>query len=184
MASLVALMLVMTMLSGVALGDDDLALACKDALVSLSPCLEFITGGSSTPTSSCCLQLHAIVESQPWCLCVGLKGNGAEIGVPINDTRAESLPRICRVKTQPVSECNKLPAGLNLSDLPSNASTPKGSVNPNNTTLPKLPTIPSAGTGPKSDSKNTSNGSMIEFPFHITLFLLFITSSVYANIAI
>ncbi|XP_021762685.1 non-specific lipid-transfer protein-like protein At2g13820 [Chenopodium quinoa] len=164
MASLVALVLVITMLSGVALGDD-YALACKDALVSLSPCLDFITGSSSTPTSSCCLQLHAIVQSQPWCLCVGLKGNGSEIGLPVNKTKAESLPRVCHVKTQPVSECNKLPAGLSLSAFPSNASKPEG-------------------TGPKSDSKNTSNGSMTEFQIHFTLFLLFITLSVSADIAI
>ncbi|AES62256.1 putative bifunctional inhibitor/plant lipid transfer protein/seed storage helical [Medicago truncatula] len=40
---------------------------CTNVLVNLSPCLDYITGKSSTPTSGCCTQLANVVKSQRLC---------------------------------------------------------------------------------------------------------------------
>ncbi|KVI03905.1 Bifunctional inhibitor/plant lipid transfer protein/seed storage helical domain-containing protein [Cynara cardunculus var. scolymus] len=50
---------------------------CTSALMGMSSCLNFITGNSSTPASSCCSQLANMVRSQPQCLCQALSGSGS-----------------------------------------------------------------------------------------------------------
>ncbi|KAL6978551.1 Non-specific lipid transfer protein GPI-anchored 5 [Sarracenia purpurea var. burkii] len=79
---------------------------CTTALVGLAPCLNFVTGNSSTPSSSCCSQLSSVVQSQPRCLCSLLNGGSASLGVTVNQTLALALPGACNVKTPPVSQCN------------------------------------------------------------------------------
>ncbi|PWA85975.1 non-specific lipid transfer protein GPI-anchored 2 [Artemisia annua] len=80
---------------------------CTTALISLSPCLAFVTSNSpSTPSSSCCSQLSNVVKSQPQCLCSLLNGGGPNLGISINQTAALSLPGACNVQTPPVSQCN------------------------------------------------------------------------------
>lgn len=79
---------------------------CTRALMSISPCLNYVNGNSSTPSSSCCSQLSNIVQSQPRCLCSLLNGSGASLGVTVNQTLALALPGACNVQTPPVSQCN------------------------------------------------------------------------------
>lgn len=80
--------------------------SCTSALVNLSPCLNFITGNSSTPSSGCCTQLSSVVRSQPQCLCQVLNGGGSSLGVTINQTQALALPGACNVRTPPITQCN------------------------------------------------------------------------------
>ena len=80
--------------------------SCTNVLVSLSPCLNYITGNSSTPSSGCCSQLASVVRSQPQCLCQVLSGGGSSLGININQTQALALPTACNVQTPPVSQCN------------------------------------------------------------------------------
>ncbi|KAL5541534.1 hypothetical protein UlMin_009244 [Ulmus minor] len=80
--------------------------SCTNVLISMSPCLNYVTGSSSTPSSSCCSQLAGVVQRQPQCLCVALNGGGAGLGISINRTLALALPGACNVKTPPVSRCN------------------------------------------------------------------------------
>ncbi|KAJ0111710.1 hypothetical protein Patl1_03336 [Pistacia atlantica] len=47
---------------------------CNDVLTSMAPCLNFLTGNSSTPSNSCCSQLGAVAKSSPDCLCAALNG--------------------------------------------------------------------------------------------------------------
>ena len=79
---------------------------CTSTLVSLMPCLGFITGNSSTPSSSCCSQLASVVQASPRCLCLVMNGTGPMFGIPINQTLALALPNACNVQTPPVSQCN------------------------------------------------------------------------------
>ena len=79
---------------------------CTSALISLSPCLNYIQGNSSTPSSSCCSQLASVVRSSPQCLCTVLNGGGSSLGITINQTQALALPSACNVQTPPVSQCN------------------------------------------------------------------------------
>lgn len=80
--------------------------SCTNVLVSLSPCLNYITGNSSTPSSGCCSQLASVVRSQPQCLCQVLSGGGSSLGLNINQTQALALPGACEVQTPPTSQCN------------------------------------------------------------------------------
>ena len=79
---------------------------CTSVLIGLSPCLNYITGNSSTPSSSCCSQLANVAQSQPNCLCAAVNNGGAGLGIAINKTLALGLPEECNVKTPPVSQCN------------------------------------------------------------------------------
>ncbi|CAN1766139.1 Non-specific lipid transfer protein GPI-anchored 5 [Linum perenne] len=79
---------------------------CSSTLVSLSPCLNYITGNSSSPSSSCCAQLSTVVKSQPACLCQVINGGGGGLGINVNQTQALALPGACKVQTPPTSQCN------------------------------------------------------------------------------
>ncbi|KAL4588154.1 hypothetical protein LXL04_001034 [Taraxacum kok-saghyz] len=111
---------------------------CTSALMGMSPCLNFITGNISTPSSSCCSQLGNLVQSQPQCLCSVLNGNGINLGISINRTLALALPGACNVQTPPVSQCNAS-NGPGTSSTPSPSSSPEGSTNEPDI-LPESPT--------------------------------------------
>lgn len=80
--------------------------SCNNALVSLAPCLTYITGNSTTPSSSCCQQLGTVIQSEPQCLCMVINGDGAGMGINVNQTRALALPGACNLRTPPLSQCN------------------------------------------------------------------------------
>ncbi|KAK1262603.1 hypothetical protein QJS04_geneDACA021144 [Acorus gramineus] len=79
---------------------------CTMAIIGLAPCLNYITGNTSTPASSCCSQLTSVVQSNPRCLCSLLNGGGSSFGINVNQTLALALPGACNVQTPPVSQCN------------------------------------------------------------------------------
>lgn len=80
--------------------------SCTNVLISMSPCLNFITGNSSTPSSQCCTQLANVVRTSPQCLCEVLNGGGSSLGININQTQALALPAACNVQTPSISRCN------------------------------------------------------------------------------
>nr|CAB3493606.1 unnamed protein product [Digitaria exilis] len=86
-------------------GSDD----CTSALVSLSPCMDYISGnGTSSPSASCCSELKTVVQSKPQCLCAAIGGGSSSSlgGVTIDRDRALGLPAACNVQTPPTSQCN------------------------------------------------------------------------------
>ncbi|CAJ2630209.1 unnamed protein product [Trifolium pratense] len=88
---------------------------CMNELVGLSPCLDYVTGNSSTPTSTCCIQLASVVKSQPICLCLIVDDDsGSSLGIKVNHTLALALPSVCNVQTPPPSLCKTAdsPAGV------------------------------------------------------------------------
>ncbi|XP_057771664.1 non-specific lipid transfer protein GPI-anchored 5-like [Salvia miltiorrhiza] len=85
---------------------------CTNVLISMSPCLNYISGNSSSPSAGCCSQLRTVVGSQPECLCEVLNGGGSNLGLNINQTQALALPAACTVQTPPLARCNAAsPAG-------------------------------------------------------------------------
>ncbi|PUZ68587.1 hypothetical protein GQ55_2G040400 [Panicum hallii var. hallii] len=84
---------------------------CTSVLVSLSPCLNYISGNESAAPASCCTQLGKVVQSDPQCLCVALSADPASLGLSVNRTRALGLPAACNVKTPDVSNCKGAGAG-------------------------------------------------------------------------
>ncbi|KAJ6725996.1 BIFUNCTIONAL INHIBITOR/LIPID-TRANSFER PROTEIN/SEED STORAGE 2S ALBUMIN SUPERFAMILY PROTEIN [Salix purpurea] len=153
-------MVLVTMLCARAMAQSD----CTSVLISLSPCLNYITGNSSTPSSQCCTQLASVVRSSPQCLCQVLNGGGASLGINVNQTQAIALPGACKVQTPPISSCNGA----------SPAASPAGA--------PEAPSSPS-GTGsktvPSTQTDGTSGASSIKFSIPLLL-LLFSASYVSA----
>ncbi|PSS01429.1 Non-specific lipid-transfer protein-like protein [Actinidia chinensis var. chinensis] len=134
---------------------------CTSALISMSPCLNYITGNSSTPSSGCCQQLASVVRSQPQCLCEAVNGGGSSMGIKVNQTQALALPGACNVQTPSISRCNA------ASPVDSPARTTQA---PN--------TIPS-GTGSKtvpSTEDGSSDASSARMTVPLLFFLLFIAS--------
>ncbi|KAK6117182.1 hypothetical protein DH2020_049061 [Rehmannia glutinosa] len=97
-----ALILVTMLWAGAAAQSSD----CTNVLISMSPCLNYISGNSSAPSPACCTQLRTVVGSQPQCLCQVLNGGGSNLGLNINQTQALALPGACNVQTPPTSQCN------------------------------------------------------------------------------
>ncbi|KAK4587367.1 hypothetical protein RGQ29_024181 [Quercus rubra] len=128
--------------------------SCTNVIISMSPCLNYITGNTSTPSSGCCSQLASVVRSQPQCLCQVLNGGSTSLGININQTQALALPGACNVQTPPLSSCN--------SASPSNS--PAGS-----------PTSSDSGSGSKtvpSTEGSTSAGSSINLSTSHLFFLI------------
>ncbi|CAI9785679.1 unnamed protein product [Fraxinus pennsylvanica] len=157
---------------------------CTTALVGLSPCLNYVSGNSSTPSSSCCSQLSSVVKSQPQCLCSLLNGGGASsLGITINQTLALALPKVCNVQTPPVSRCTDANGGTTSAATP--ASSPAESPADSFGETPDVPTMPSdsdipSGTGsktvPKTDGASVG-GSNINAPFNFVGTLLIVALS-------
>ncbi|XVF32547.1 hypothetical protein REPUB_Repub17cG0091700 [Reevesia pubescens] len=151
---------------------------CTSALLGLAPCLNYITGNSTTPTSSCCSQLSSLVQSQPQCLCSALNGGGSSLGITINQTQALSLPGACNVQTPPVSRCNAAngPAAPPVSSAisPSADSSDETPDTPDTSSMPSIP----SGTGSKTagSTSNATYASIMRRPLIHTLFTLFIAS--------
>ncbi|KAK4587362.1 hypothetical protein RGQ29_024178 [Quercus rubra] len=121
--------------------------SCSNVIISMSPCLNYITGNSSTPSSSCCSQLASVVRSQPQCLCQVLNGGGASLGININQTLALALPGACNVQTPPISRCNA---------AASPAASPAGSTESSNTT----PSGSGSKTVPSTEGSSSAGNSI------------------------
>ncbi|XP_020258245.1 non-specific lipid transfer protein GPI-anchored 2-like, partial [Asparagus officinalis] len=93
--------------------------SCPPPMVSLQPCLGFITGNSSSnPPPQCCTQLASMVQSQAQCLCQVLS-LAPQLPLPVNRTQAVTLPGACNIQVPPLSQCN-------AQSGPSTPTTPSG----------------------------------------------------------
>ncbi|KAH9617707.1 hypothetical protein KSS87_017213 [Heliosperma pusillum] len=144
---------------------------CTSVLVSMSSCLTYITGSSSTPAASCCSTLASVVKSQPECLCAALSsGAASSLGVSINQTRALELPASCNVQTPPVSKCNgpaSATTGTGVAAAP--ADSPTGVPG----ATPEVPSadIPSV-TGSKTVPGSASDGSIVKSSLGLMAFVV------------
>ncbi|XWS53960.1 hypothetical protein CRYUN_Cryun10bG0045700 [Craigia yunnanensis] len=137
---------------------------CTSVLISLSPCLNYISGNSSTPSQQCCTQLANVVRSSPQCLCEVLNGGGASLGITINQTQALALPGSCNVQTPPISSCNAA--------SPAPADSPVGS--PESRSI--IPTGGGSKTVPSTQEGGSSDGSTTKLSLSLLILLLFATS--------
>ncbi|XP_055830736.1 non-specific lipid transfer protein GPI-anchored 5-like [Solanum dulcamara] len=149
---------------------------CMTTLVGLSPCLNYVSGNSSTPSSSCCSSLSSVVQSNPQCLCALINGGGSNLGIAINQTLALGLPSACNLQTPPLSRCNAANGPTASAAVP--ASSPVGSTTPSDSSneIPATPgatgskTVPSTPGSPSSSSNSKVSISLVGF-------LLFVASS-------
>ncbi|XWS53959.1 hypothetical protein CRYUN_Cryun10bG0045600 [Craigia yunnanensis] len=121
---------------------------CTSVLITMAPCLNYVTGSSPTPSASCCSQLANVVQSQPRCLCMVLNGGGASLGVSINQTLALALPALCNVKTPPVSKCNA-------------ADGPATAISPSDSPAASPQSLPGSSSDDTPNSSSTSAQLMI-----------------------
>ncbi|CAL9138309.1 unnamed protein product [Musa acuminata var. zebrina] len=149
---------------------------CTTAIISLAPCLSYITGNSSTPSSSCCSQLASVVKSQPACLCSVLNGGASSFGITVNQTRALAMPAACKVQTPPVSECNSVAGGPAKSPTSSPAA-PETPANP----APATPSSPRAEGGSKATPATASYGTSYTPTRSLMLSILFLAASVFST---
>lgn len=88
---------------------------CMPELVSLSPCMDYMSGNASTPDGPCCTALSGMLRSSPGCLCtVVLGATPASLGVAVDGDRVSQLPVACKVQAPPASQCNGKPALVQL----------------------------------------------------------------------
>ncbi|XP_057472935.1 non-specific lipid transfer protein GPI-anchored 5-like [Actinidia eriantha] len=130
--------------------------SCTSVLISLSPCLNYITGNSSIPSSGCCTQLANVVGSQPECLCEVIN-DSSSLGIDINRTQALTLPNACNVETPPISRCNA------TSPTASPTGTPGSSSGSGSKTVP-------------STGGDSSDGNSTKLLFSLLVFLIFVAS--------
>ncbi|CAM8960211.1 unnamed protein product [Rhodiola kirilowii] len=173
--------LIVVVLVGILCGGVMAQSSCTSVLLKLSPCLNFITGNSSIPSSSCCTQLVGVVQSQPLCLCTVL-GGGSILGITINQTRALELPGTCNVKTPPVSQCNSAADEPATSPVGSPIGSPSASP-PDSTGddmpadhNPVIPSDPSSGSG--SALSPSANGSNNDNSLNLSIYTLIFVLSV------
>ncbi|XP_060178094.1 non-specific lipid transfer protein GPI-anchored 5-like [Lycium barbarum] len=129
-----AIFVVMALFSMQVTGQSD---NCQQVIVGLAPCLQYIQGNATTPSSGCCTQLATIVKNQPQCLCQVINGGAASsLGINVNQTQAMALPKACNIQTPSVSLCKATtPSGS--AGSPSGGSKGQPSGNSGNTV--KLP---------------------------------------------
>ncbi|KAI0501225.1 hypothetical protein KFK09_016168 [Dendrobium nobile] len=135
---------------------------CTTALIGLAPCLSYISGNSSTPSSSCCSQLASVVQAQAQCLCTVLNGGGSIVGISINQTQALALPGACKVQTPPASQCKAGAGGSSSTPAKSPSAAPTTPTTPSTTPsdTPAAPTGSPSGNGSKSTNGDSSDGRM------------------------
>ncbi|KAJ4809438.1 Bifunctional inhibitor/lipid-transfer protein/seed storage 2S albumin superfamily protein [Rhynchospora pubera] len=178
---------------------------CMTTIVSLSSCLNYITGNSSTPSSSCCSTLSSVVKNEPQCLCVLLNGGASSLGVTINTTKALELPPACKVQTPPVSLCKKnaiifLPSfwtkenwrrsnfRIKMSSLQNSLGAPaaapsastetpsSGSTPSSTSSTPSVPSASTAGSKTTPSTTGESSDSMSNKSAVISIFFLAISA--------
>ncbi|XP_062212660.1 non-specific lipid transfer protein GPI-anchored 5-like [Phragmites australis] len=124
---------------------------CMPELVSLSPCMDYMSGNATTPDAPCCSALSGMLRSSPSCLCMVLGGTAASLGVAIDSARALKLPGACRVQAPPASQCNAVGA-----PVPSPAA---GTTTPDAPATPSDANVTPAGSRSKATPTSTTQYS-------------------------
>ncbi|KAK6120071.1 hypothetical protein DH2020_046201 [Rehmannia glutinosa] len=149
--------------------------SCSSTLLSLASCVNYVTGNTTVPSSSCCTSLASVVQSQHQCLCPLLNGAGSSFGISVNQTLALALPAVCNVQTPPVSQCNGGANGPATAPAPSPLSSPTDGSNepadddPTTTPVPSIPSVPTT-------NGNTSGGSSVASSIRLSAFALLIAA--------
>ncbi|KAG6438299.1 hypothetical protein SASPL_103236 [Salvia splendens] len=136
---------------------------CTVALMSLSPCLNYVSGNSSDPSSSCCSSLSSVVDSQPQCLCTLLKGGGSSLGITVNQTLALALPGVCKVQTPPMSRCDDVNGSPTSAPAPGDALSGSPDETVDDPTTPSVTDTPSGAgskTVPRADGSSNSGSNV------------------------
>ncbi|KAL7172413.1 hypothetical protein ACSBR2_031996 [Camellia fascicularis] len=170
-----------------------LSTPCTTSMVSnFTPCLNFITGSSSSgvsPTAGCCDAVKSLMSGSMDCACLIVTGN-VPFSLPINRTLAISLPQACKSSGGLPLQCKgPVQFGPTSSPLSPDASAPfsptaskaaeMASPPVDDTTTPASPPVslvaPKATPGIRPvvtpTSISASNPSYIHSPFVLLVFI-------------
>ncbi|XP_078149523.1 uncharacterized protein LOC144544863 [Carex rostrata] len=128
----------------------------SSAVTSLAPCVGYLIGNTSSPSTGCCDLVTSLLTSQTPCLCSMLKSGLGPLGFVFNQTQAMSLPSICNMPTNPCTDASSPTAEPATPSVPTTASpsegepaTPVTAQTPGAAVTPPVSTVPS-GTGVKA----------------------------------
>ena len=79
---------------------------CMPELVSLNPCMDYMSGNATAPDGPCCSAVSGMLRASPSCLCMVVGGTAATLGVAVDGDRALRLPAACQVQAPPASQCD------------------------------------------------------------------------------
>ncbi|KAG8473427.1 hypothetical protein CXB51_035610 [Gossypium anomalum] len=79
---------------------------CTFLFINMADCLSFVASGSqvSKPEGNCCSGLKTVLDTNGECLCEAFK-TSASLGVPLNLTKAFTLPALCKISASSVPKC-------------------------------------------------------------------------------
>ncbi|ONM19278.1 Protease inhibitor/seed storage/LTP family protein [Zea mays] len=104
--------------------------ACLPAQATLSPCVSYLIGNSSSPPTECCAQIRAMFQSQAPCLCAALASAGP--AQQLGSALGQLLPTSCDLPADACSAgtTSAAPAGP-ASGTTSAAEPPAAATEPN-----------------------------------------------------
>ncbi|GLJ33950.1 hypothetical protein SUGI_0682970 [Cryptomeria japonica] len=105
--SFISAMAVIVILAGAGISDVA-GQSCFNAALSLTPCLNYITGSSNgspggSPTKQCCDAVGVVLNGGVECFCQVITTSNP-LGF-INRTLALNVPGLCRIRTEPLNQC-------------------------------------------------------------------------------
>ncbi|XP_010530168.1 PREDICTED: non-specific lipid-transfer protein-like protein At2g13820 [Tarenaya hassleriana] len=151
---------------------------CSTIIFNMADCLSFISEGSTDPkpTKSCCDGMNSVLEYNPKCICAGLD-SGRQMGIQLNNTRAVSMPSLCKATITPpdcgIASAGPSPSSPNASPSAPTPSTPPSAEAPGGSeAVPEAPTpapVTEETTTPPSSAARTMSVSVL-FLVAMTLF--------------
>ncbi|XP_051230501.1 uncharacterized protein [Lolium perenne] len=112
--------------------------SCPPVQASLSPCVSYFIGNSSSPSDACCTQMQAMFQSQAPCLCAAVAAVPSQLGSVIG----QILPTACNL---PPNACSAVTGT-------SGSAPAGGSTAPSSGTPTDAAAAPVADTNPATPS--------------------------------
>ncbi|KAK5770381.1 non-specific lipid transfer protein GPI-anchored 31 [Gossypium arboreum] len=141
---------------------------CTFLFINMADCLSFVSSGSqvSKPEGNCCSGLKTVLDTNGECLCEAFK-TSASLGVPLNLTKAFTLPALCKISASSVPKCalSLTPAGAPGVQPSTSAGAPKTVSRGGRAVQP-----PPASSGSGSPLLSVSIGSLF-IGFIVMLFI-------------
>ncbi|KAI4998725.1 non-specific lipid transfer protein GPI-anchored 15-like [Hordeum vulgare subsp. vulgare] len=96
--------------------------SCPPVQASLSPCVSYFIGNSSSPSDACCGQMKAMFQSQAPCLCAAVAAVPSQLGSVVGQV----LPNACNL---PPNACSAV-TGTSSSAPAGGATAPSAAATP------------------------------------------------------
>ncbi|KAM2022256.1 hypothetical protein ACFX16_044180 [Malus domestica] len=133
---------------------------CDDVIYGMADCIPFLSDGNTNtkPEGSCCSGLEMVLKASDDCICEAIESS-TDMGIPINMTKAMTLPSACEISAPSfLSECNlPLPPGASPHVHPTPKSSPKSpSPEPSQAPTSSINVVPAPVTAPHAGTYSLS----------------------------